>query len=117
MTSPVRRRDLAYWAFVGHRLSGLALALFLPLHFLMLGLALEGAGAMDVMLVDTELPLVKAAEWGLVVLLVIHLAFGARILLLEFGTWSDIRDMRAGWIVWGAGAALAIGLIFVTSVM
>ena len=31
------------WAALLHRLSGLALLLFLPLHFLALGLALEGA--------------------------------------------------------------------------
>ncbi len=107
-----RRRDLVYWAFIGHRLSGLALALFLPLHFLMLGLALQGAAAMDAMLVYTDLPLVKIGEWGLMSLLTIHLVFGARLLLLEFGAWSDIREMRAGWIVCGAGAALTVGLVF-----
>ena len=31
----------AYWAFIGHRVSGLLLAIFLPFHFLALGLALS----------------------------------------------------------------------------
>src|SRR6218665_702092 len=39
MRSP--RNHRAYWAFLGHRLSGLALGLFLPAHLYVLGLALE----------------------------------------------------------------------------
>jgi fumarate reductase subunit D len=41
------RHHRAYWAFLGHRISGIALAVFLPAHFLTLGLALEGAAALD----------------------------------------------------------------------
>ena len=57
--------------------------MFLPLHFLTLGLALEGAEALDRFLAFADLPLVKAAEWGVVVLLAIHLGLGARLLVLE----------------------------------
>ncbi|MDQ2962435.1 MAG: succinate dehydrogenase, partial [Pseudomonadota bacterium] len=46
----VARHHVAYWAFIVHRLSGLALALFLPLHFLVLGQALKGEAALDVFL-------------------------------------------------------------------
>ena len=41
------RNHPGHWAFIAHRLSGVALALFLPFHFLMLGLALDGAAAFD----------------------------------------------------------------------
>ena len=41
------RLSVSYLAFVMHRLSGLALALFLPLHFLVLGLAIEGEARLD----------------------------------------------------------------------
>ena len=41
------RNHAGYWAFLVHRLSGLGLALFLPLHFLVLGTAIEGAAALD----------------------------------------------------------------------
>ena len=41
------RAHPAYWAFLVHRLSGLALALFLPLHFWALGQALQGEAALD----------------------------------------------------------------------
>jgi len=63
------RHHPAYWAFVLHRLSGVGLALFLPLHFLTLGLALEGHASLDQALAWFDAPLVKAAELGLVVLL------------------------------------------------
>ena len=63
------RSHPAYWAFLMHRLSGLALALFLPLHFWALGQALHGAAALDGFLKLADQPLFKLAEWGLVVLL------------------------------------------------
>jgi len=111
------RNHKAYWAFLGHRLSGLALALFLPLHFLALGLALEGAAALDSMLVFAEMPLVKAAEWGLVVLLSIHMAFGLRLLTLEFLPWPKSGDARTSWIAVGAGAAVLVGFVFLAGVL
>lgn len=111
------RNHRGYWAFLGHRLSGIALAVFLPLHFLALGLALEGAGALDAMLTFAELPLVKAAEWGLVVLLALHLSFGLRILALELLPWPGPSEARTGWIAWGTGGALAVGLVFLAGLL
>ena len=75
----------AYWAFIVHRVSGLALAAFLPLHFWALAQALDGAAALDRFLALTASPLVKLSEWGLVVLLALHLAGGVRVLRIEFG--------------------------------
>lgn len=107
------RRHAGFAAFLVHRISGLLLALFLPLHFLTLGLALNGARAMDAFLVFAELPWVKASEWLLVVLLSVHLAFGLRILVLELSPW---RGARKQWIGWGAGLAIAAGLLFAAGV-
>lgn len=107
----------SYWAFVAHRLSGVALALFLPFHFLMLGLALDGAAALDAGLAYTDMPLVKAAEWGLVVLLSAHLLLGLRLLVLEFLPWRSGGDTRTGLVWLGAGGALAAGLVFLAGVM
>ena len=107
--APESRRGAGYRAFLAHRLSGLALAVFLPAHFLTLGLALEGAEALDRFLAFAELPLVKAAEWGLVVLLATHLGLGARLLVLELGPW---RGLRIAWVGWAAGIAAVTGLAF-----
>lgn len=106
------RHHASYVAFVGHRLSGLALAIFLPLHFLALGLALEGRETFDGFLAYADMPFVKAAEWGLVVLLSVHLFFGVRLLALELLPWRRDDDLRTDWIGWGAGGAVVAGLIF-----
>ena len=57
-----------------HRLSGIALAIFLPLHFLTLATALGGANAFDSFLALTNTPLVKASECALVAALATHMA-------------------------------------------
>ena len=108
------RRPIGYYAAIGHRLSGLALVLFLPLHFLLLATALEGEAAMDGWLELAEMPLVKLAEWGLVVLLSLHLLFGLRVLILEFLPWSGLRH---GWIWGGVAASLAVGAVFIGRVL
>ena len=63
------RNHPAWWAFLVHRISGLLLTLFLPLHFLTLATALEGEASLAAALAWTEQPLVKAGEVVLIVLL------------------------------------------------
>lgn len=89
-------------AFVMHRVSGLALAFFLPFHFYLLGLALEDAPAMDGLLSWSELPMVKFAEFGLVFLLALHLFGGLRLLALEFLPWSNRQKTLAAIAVAGS---------------
>jgi fumarate reductase subunit D len=93
------RHHPAYWAFVLHRLSGVGLALFLPLHFLTLGLALEGHASLDQALAWFDAPLVKAAELGLVVLLAAHMLGGLRLLAIEFLPWHDWQRPLIGLAV------------------
>jgi len=103
------RNHPAWWAFLLHRLSGLALSLFLPFHFLALGQALQGEARLDSLLRWTEQPLVKFAEVTLLLLLAAHLTGGLRLLALEFLPW---RDWQKSLLAWAAGAALAVGLAF-----
>jgi succinate dehydrogenase cytochrome b556 subunit len=95
-----------------HRLSGIALALFLPLHFWALGQAIEGEAKLESFLRWTDQPLVKASEWAIVLLLAIHLTGGVRILMIEFLPWREWQRTLAAV---AAGAALAIGLLFALS--
>ena len=81
------RGHAGWWAFALHRTSGLALAIFLPVHFVVLGSALNGAPALDGALAWTDQPWVKASEIALVFLLAAHLAGGLRLLLVEFHGW------------------------------
>lgn len=110
------RNHRAYWAFLGHRLSGLALALFLPVHFYVLGMALDEA-RLDRFLKLADMPAMKFGEWGLVLLLALHMSFGLRLLALELLPWSSTRDARLAWIGWGFLLSLAIGLVFIARVV
>jgi fumarate reductase subunit D len=92
-----------------HRLSGVALAIFLPMHFLALATSLQGANALDAFLALTRNPFVKAAEWGLVTALALHLALGLRLLAIELLAW---RERSAAIIPAAFAAAVAIGLLF-----
>lgn len=103
------RAHSAYWAFLTHRLSGLCLALFLPVHFWALGQAIHGEAALDGFLRFTDRTIFKFGEWGLVVLLALHLMGGVRLLLIEFGPWSGLRK---DWIAGAVGFSAATGLAF-----
>jgi len=101
-------------AFVVHRVSGVLLTLFLPLHFWLLGRALDSAAALESALRWVDRPAFKLAEWGLVVLLAAHLAGGLRVLMLEFLPWRDwhktLLAFAAGCTI-VAGAAFALNLV------
>ena len=105
---PASHRQPGFLAALLHRLSGLALAVFLPLHFLALGLALNGAAPLDAFLAVTRQPVAKAAEWALVVTLATHMALGLRVLALEFLPW---RDRTAATVSTCLGGALLVGLL------
>jgi len=108
MIKPHRNQPLWY-AFMLHRLSGVALALFLPLHFYILGLALNDPESLDGMLLWTENPLVKFAEFGLVFLLAVHMFGGLRLLALEFLPWKSAQKTFAAAAV---AIAFFVALVF-----
>ena len=95
------RQHPSYWAFLVHRVSGIALALFLPLHFWTLSDAVQGS------LEWTDQPLVKLGEWLIVVALDAHLGGGLRVLALEFLPW---REWQKALAAGAAALALAVGL-------
>jgi len=110
MRSDFRARNHpAYWAFIMHRVSGVGLAAFLPVHFWALGQALQGEAALDAFLRWSEQPLVKLSEIVLVLLLSAHMAGGARLLALEFLAW---RDWEKSLLAAAAGVSIAAGLGF-----
>jgi fumarate reductase subunit D len=94
MVRPHRNHPL-WFAYIVHRLSGVLLALFLPVHFYVLGMALKGTAELDVFLNWTKIPLVKFAEAGLVFLLAVHIFGGLRLLAVEFLPWSPRQKSYA----------------------
>ena len=109
MKSDFRARNHpAYWAFLVHRVSGVLLSLFIPLHFWALGEALHGEAGLESFLRWSDQPLVKFAETALVLLLAAHLTGGLRLLALEFLAW---RDWQKGLLAAAAGVTLVAGLL------
>jgi succinate dehydrogenase subunit D len=106
--APRRQRDFAWYAALVHRISGVLLACFLPLHFLALALALNGETKLDGFLRWTEQPLVQAAEAVLVFLLTVHLLGGLRVLLVEFLSWRAGRKETIT-VALAAAALVALG--------
>lgn len=108
------RRHPGFLLAMAHRFSGLALAAFLPLHFLTLGTALEGAAALDASLRLIDMPLFKLGEWTLVVLLAVHSSCGIRLLVIEFRPWSGPRK---NWLAAIIGIGVAAGLAFALALL
>ncbi len=105
------RTHAEYVAFLVHRISGVGLSIFLPLHFYVLGLAIEES-ALDGALAWTDNTLVKFMEIGLLGLLGVHMAGGIRILALEFHT-DEARKLK--WIQMSAAAGGILALVYFIS--
>src|ERR1700733_9704068 len=97
-----------------HRLSGIALAVFLPLHFIALGTALSGADSFQSFLGVTHNGFVRVAEWGLVTALGMHMALGIRVLAIEF---LAVREGGAIVVSACVACSITIGLLFLLNGM
>jgi succinate dehydrogenase subunit D len=103
-------RQPAFIAAMIHRLSGIALAIFLPLHFLALATALNGANAIDGFLALTRQPILAFFEFAIVIVLAIHMTLGLRVLAIEF---FDFRENTVVVLTGCLAAVFAIGFIFI----
>lgn len=92
-----------------HRLSGVALAIFLPIHFFVLGLSFHGGAGLDSFLRWSDQPSVKFAEGGLVFLLTVHLLGGLRVLAIENFAWHDGQKRLA---TLAAAVSAVVAVIF-----
>jgi fumarate reductase subunit D len=110
----LKHRGSTLWiAAMIHRLSGLALAIFLPVHFFVLSLAFHGGTRLDSFLRWCDQPLVKLAEAGLVFLLTVHLLGGLRVLVIENLDWHDRQKQLA---TLAAAVSVVIALAFLAEV-
>jgi fumarate reductase subunit D len=107
-------RQPGFLAALLHRLAGIALALFLPLHFWVLSGALNGADVLDKFLQVTNTPIIKFAEGGIVVALALHMALGLRVLAIEF---LPGRERTRMVIAMCLAAAFAVGALFLLNVV
>ncbi len=102
MIKPHQQHPL-WFAYILHRLSGLGLALFLPAHFCVLGLAISDPGSLDIFLHWSDHILIKFAEMIMVFMLAVHIFGGLRLMALELLPWNSRQKTFA---------AAAIGISF-----
>jgi fumarate reductase subunit D len=115
MVPALKHRVSALWiAAALHRISGLALAIFLPLHFFVLSLAVHGGARLDGFLRLSDQPLVKVAEGVLMVLLTVHLLGGLRLLWIENLGWRPGQKQLATIAV---AVSVGIGFLFLAHVL
>jgi len=89
-------RNQPLWlAYVLHRLSGISLALFLPLHFWVLSMSVTDPTKIDGLLYMNPSAIKTLAEVGLVFLLAVHMFGGLRLLALEWLPWSGPAGLFA----------------------
>jgi fumarate reductase subunit D len=112
--SLLAHRTSPLWiAALVHRLSGLALAIFLPFHFLALGLAISGEVQLESFLRWTDQPLVKLSEAILLGVMAVHMLGGLRLLALENLAW---REGQARLALIAIAAAMIVAFVFLASV-
>ncbi len=112
-TIPARAHPL-WLAYILHRLSGIGLALFLPVHFWVLAMAVSDPARLDGFLSMTEAGLVKLAEVGLVFLLAVHMFGGLRLMALEFLPWTPSQKTLAAGAT--ALSACVAGLFLIRAI-
>ena len=96
-------------AYLLHRLSGLGLALFLPLHFWVLAMAMTDPARLNNFLNMTDSIAIKLAEFGLVFLLAVHMFGGLRLMAMEWLPWSGSQKTLAATAV---AASFLIATLF-----
>jgi fumarate reductase subunit D len=113
MSMLAHRSNPLWLAALVHRVSGLALAIFLPFHFLVLGLAISGEAKLENFLRWTDQPLVKLSESVLLGLLAVHLLGGLRLLVLENLGWHPRQTLIA---LLASAAGMIVAFAFLVTV-
>lgn len=106
------RSHSSYAAFLIHRVSGLCLALFIPVHLYVISLLLNDPERLDQFLTWTSTPLVKFSESILIFFAAVHLTGGIRIIVYE---WFSARPNQGPWILATIVLSLVFGVMFLTS--
>lgn len=94
MKTPARSHPL-WLAYILHRISGILLALFLPLHFWVLSMAISAPDTLDSFLLLTDSVALKLIEFALVFLLAVHMFGGLRLMAMEWLPWSAMQKTLA----------------------
>ncbi|MBK8983135.1 MAG: succinate dehydrogenase, cytochrome b556 subunit [Ignavibacteria bacterium] len=106
------KKDSGNWAWIFHRITGIALIAYLFLHIYSLSPLTEGEVAFNNKMATFSSPIYMAIEWFLFAFVIFHSLNGIRIVLVD---WADGAKYhrhlyRLSWIV-GIILFLAMGAI------
>lgn len=105
-------------AWLLHRLSGVALAVYLIPHFVSVNAARGGPAALDSELAGFASPLFAAAEYVLVLTVAFHLLNGLRIIAIDFFDLSRSQKLLFWLVMAGCTAVfLAASTLFVPRIL
>ena len=98
------------WAWVGHRLTGLALVayVFLHLSFISTASMAEGGADFDALMETTSQPLFVAMDFLLVIVVIYHAMNGLRVVLFDLGVGIR-RQKLVFWVTMAVSAVLIVG--------
>lgn len=107
------------WAFVLHRLTGLALIFYLLMHIMVISTSLHGAKAFNNLLAVLTSPPFIVADLGLLAAILFHGLNGFRILLFDLGIGIRIQKfllwliVAVAAVIWGATLYFTLPYIFI----
>lgn len=112
------QNNVGSWAWLLHRLSGIALVLYLIPHFITIHSARGGAAAFDQTLAWYAGPVIALSEFVLVLVVVFHLANGLRIIATDFLDLNRHQKLLF-WVVMAlcAGVMIAASTLFVPKIL
>jgi succinate dehydrogenase / fumarate reductase cytochrome b subunit len=98
------------WAWVGHRLTGIALVVYVFLHLSFISTASLGDGeaSFDDLMATTSQPLFVLMDFVLVIVVIYHAVNGLRVVLFDMGVGIK-RQKLVFWIAMAVAAVLVIG--------
>ena len=94
-----------FWAWLLHRIAGLAIIFYLLLHIAVISTVLWGTGSFDAVMAALKKPWFAAGELLLIAAVLYHGLNGLRIILFDLGL--GLRHQKA--MFWGAVVLAAVG--------
>lgn len=97
------------WSWVGHRVTGVVIFLFLLVHVLDTALVRVSPGAYDAVIGTYKNPLMAVGELGLVAAIMFHAFNGLRLVLVDFWKSGPKYQRQMLWGVLIVWAVVMIG--------
>lgn len=97
------------WSWVGHRVTGVVIFLFLLVHVLDTALVRVDASAYDAVIATYKNPLMAIGETGLVAAILFHAFNGLRLILVDFWKQGTKYQRQLLWGVLGVWAVVFAG--------